>query len=134
MTTPCVLGSARITGQYVTFVPEPAIVAVRAGQEVEIGVRFDYVEASHGKEHCELTFELEHPEDGAKTVRVRVGDRPMMRDELLGFLAQKARFHKPGDHRVRFALKVDTQHGSWFGGASDGSRAKHEGEVLVRVT
>lgn len=133
MNVPCVLGSARITGQYVQFVPASDLVSVPAGEELELGVRFDYIEASHGRESCDIAFEIHHPEEGAKTVTLRVDDRPLLRDERIGVLVHKARFSRAGDFRVRFAVSVGTAHGSWLGGERAAGAAKHEGEVLVRV-
>lgn len=133
MAVSCILGSARITGEYVQFVPEASILSVPVGTEVEVGVRFDYMEASHDKERCDLALELHHPDEGARTVTVRVDDRPMLRDEAIGFLSQRARFARPGDVRLRFSLRVDTARGSWLGGAPAAGLTKHEGEVLVRV-
>lgn len=133
MDGPRILGRVRITGEYVQFVPEAGLLSVPAGDEVELGVRFDYVEASHEREQCDLAFELHHPEEGAKTITVRVDDRPLIRDEELGVLVHKARFSRPGDVRLRFSLRVGTSRTPWLGGPSESGRSDHQGEVLVRV-
>lgn len=133
MAGPCVVGRLRITGEEVEFRPAERSASVTVGDEIELAVQLDYSEASHRRERCEISFDLHHPDEGVRTLKVQVEDRPALRDAGLGVLLHRTRFARAGDVRVRFALRVDAATGSWLGGTSSESAARHEGEVLVRV-
>lgn len=129
------LGRLRIDGEGIGFEEADSLAFEAArGEELRVGVAYDYRELSEAKEHARIRLVAEAPGAPASTFETTIRDHPALDDSRRGFLSVPIRIGGAGPVRVRFRIEADYEAGAWTQKAPDAARSmRHEGEFVVRL-
>lgn len=130
------VGTLTIKGDQFAFAPAPGhTFEVKAGEEFEVGLVYQYEEASADRESAAVRFtaRLGSTELGAKDARIE--DRPVVKDVERGTLALVARLPRGGEVQGTFRIEAGSASAPWGGEApAKGKAFERTGTFRVRAT
>lgn len=131
-----VVGKLTIRGDRFAFAPAAAKpLAVKAGQEFEVALTYEYEEASAERETAVIRFaaSLQGLTLGSKEASIE--DRPVVKDMERGTLALTAKLAKAGEVEGAFTVEAGYAAEPWGGGeaATKGRAFHHQGKFRVKA-
>lgn len=129
------LGVLTVTGERFLFEAHQASFAAVPGEEIEVGVEIDYREASHLRETCRIEYAAEIGGVKLGSTETSIHDRPVVRDDVIGFISRVHRVSGVGSHAGRFVLDAfyGTRH--WVDGRpSQNATFRKEGAFTLEVS
>jgi hypothetical protein len=127
------IGKIVVDGPDVVFEAQPARFDVRAHEDVELMLLFEYREASQDQEHVRLVFSAELDGQKMGTDECEIVDRPMVVDDKRGFLAIPLKYSGTGERKGRFSVFARYAVGPWNAAAEEEWILERDGEFVLAV-
>ena len=108
---------------------------VRPGDEVTLGLAYEYREQDAGKETARIRLVAQLAGQKEETFEAVIHDNPLVDDSRRGYLSVPVRAAGAGALKGRFRIEADYESGAWTERAPDRAASmRHEGEFVLRVS
>lgn len=127
------VGKLQIVGERFRFEMLESAFRTRAGEPLEIGLLYDYEEASFEREDMRLLFEVQMDGEPPVVTEAHVADRPVVHDQQYGLLACEMRAPPSGLRGGRWSVQAFYLRGKWFSANEKSAHFRTDGRFLLEV-